>query len=294
MIIISKVALNRGMDHFVLVVYRHAVATVVLAPFAFFFERPVIDQNLSYLGLKLTTPTYSLALTNVLPAMTFIMALVFRAEAVHIRELRDKAKIVGTSLSIVGAMMMTFCKGPIVQLFWSPHYHAVKTKSAAAIKSKDWVIGSLLMLVATLAWSGLFIIQATVLGVAIVRDFSKWTLRWDINLLSAVYAGVFGSAIAYYLQGIVIPIKGPVFTTAFTPLMVVITAIMGAVILSERIYLGSVLGGIVILIGLYTFLWGKAKDSKLSTDRNSSQVPLSNSQESLRENGVEDNARNRP
>ncbi|GLJ53363.1 hypothetical protein SUGI_1137780 [Cryptomeria japonica] len=37
--IITKVALNRGMSHFVPVVYRHAVATAVLAPFSFFLER---------------------------------------------------------------------------------------------------------------------------------------------------------------------------------------------------------------------------------------------------------------
>lgn len=37
--IITKVSLNRGMSHYVLVVYRHAFATAVIAPFAFFFER---------------------------------------------------------------------------------------------------------------------------------------------------------------------------------------------------------------------------------------------------------------
>lgn len=37
--IITKVSLNRGMSHYVLVVYRHAFATAAIAPFAFFFER---------------------------------------------------------------------------------------------------------------------------------------------------------------------------------------------------------------------------------------------------------------
>lgn len=37
--IITKVSLNRGMSHYVLVVYRHAFATGVIAPFAIFFER---------------------------------------------------------------------------------------------------------------------------------------------------------------------------------------------------------------------------------------------------------------
>lgn len=37
--IITKVSLNRGMSHYVLVVYRHAFATAVIAPFAIIFER---------------------------------------------------------------------------------------------------------------------------------------------------------------------------------------------------------------------------------------------------------------
>lgn len=37
--IITKVSLNRGMSHYVLVVYRHAFATAVIAPFALIIER---------------------------------------------------------------------------------------------------------------------------------------------------------------------------------------------------------------------------------------------------------------
>ncbi|KAK4746225.1 hypothetical protein SAY87_012537 [Trapa incisa] len=37
--IITKVSLNQGMSHYVLVVYRHALATAVIAPFAIIFER---------------------------------------------------------------------------------------------------------------------------------------------------------------------------------------------------------------------------------------------------------------
>jgi len=40
--VISKVALNEGMSNYVFVVYRHAVATVAMAPFAI-----VLDKYLS-------------------------------------------------------------------------------------------------------------------------------------------------------------------------------------------------------------------------------------------------------
>ena len=39
MSIISKFALNQGMSQHVLVVYRHAIATLVIAPFAIVFDR---------------------------------------------------------------------------------------------------------------------------------------------------------------------------------------------------------------------------------------------------------------
>lgn len=39
--IITKVSLNRGMSHYVLVVYRHAFATAAIAPFALAIERYV-------------------------------------------------------------------------------------------------------------------------------------------------------------------------------------------------------------------------------------------------------------
>lgn len=42
--IIAKVSLDQGMSHYVLVVYRHAIATTVIAPFAFIFERYVYDS----------------------------------------------------------------------------------------------------------------------------------------------------------------------------------------------------------------------------------------------------------
>ena len=41
MYIVSVASLKRGMNHFVLVVYRNLVATVVMAPFALLFERYV-------------------------------------------------------------------------------------------------------------------------------------------------------------------------------------------------------------------------------------------------------------
>lgn len=39
MYIITMVSLKRGMNHWIFVVYRHVVATIVIAPFALVLER---------------------------------------------------------------------------------------------------------------------------------------------------------------------------------------------------------------------------------------------------------------
>lgn len=39
MYIVSMLCLKRGLSHYVLVVYRHAAATVAIAPFALILER---------------------------------------------------------------------------------------------------------------------------------------------------------------------------------------------------------------------------------------------------------------
>ncbi|KAI9082033.1 hypothetical protein K1719_027048 [Acacia pycnantha] len=308
--IITKVSLNRGMSHYVLVVYRHAFATAAIAPFALVLERkvrprmtflmfmqifvlgllgPVIDQNLYYAGLKFTSPTYSCAISNILPAMTFVMAVVCRMEKVYLRKVRCIAKVIGTVLTIAGAMLMTLYKGQAMDFFWSQYMHRPKNYepvNPSDSAEHDWVKGSILLIIATLAWASFFILQAVALrkysaqlsltalvcgmgtlqsiAVTFVMEHnpSAWNIGWDMNLFAAAYAGIISSGIAYYVQGIVMQKRGPVFVTAFSPLMMIIVAVMGSFILAEKIYLGGVIGSILIVVGLYSVLWGKYKENK--------------------------------
>ncbi|MED6119919.1 hypothetical protein PIB30_118267 [Stylosanthes scabra] len=70
------------------------------------------------------------------------------------------------------------------------------------------------------------------------------------------------SGLAYYMQGLVLKTRGPVFVTAFNPLCMVIVAIMGSLILAEQVFLGRLIGAIIIVLGLYLVVWGKSKDYK--------------------------------
>ncbi|KAD3336251.1 hypothetical protein R6Q59_028523 [Mikania micrantha] len=309
--IITKVSLNRGMSHYVLVVYRHAFATAAIAPFAIYLERnirpkitfsifmqmfvlgllgPVIDQNFYYAGLKLTSPTFSCAMSNMLPAMTFVMAVLCRMEKLDIKKVRCQAKVIGTIVTVAGAMLMTLYKGNVVELIWTkhmhPHYAETTSTTSTGSSDKDWVVGSILLIIATFAWASFFILQNVTMrrytaplsltclvcfigtlqsiAVTFVMDHKPgvWSIGWDMNLLAAAYAGIVSSSIAYYVQGLVMEKRGPVFVTAFSPLMMIIVAIMGSFILAEKIYMGGVMGAILIVIGLYSVLWGKYKEYK--------------------------------
>ncbi|KAH1030123.1 hypothetical protein J1N35_046058 [Gossypium stocksii] len=74
---------------------------------------------------------------------------------------------------------------------------------------------------------------------AMERDLNAGKIVWDSSLLAAVYSGVVCSGIAYYAQGVVIREQGPVFVTAFSPLCMIITAVLGSMILAQKIHLGS-------------------------------------------------------
>ncbi|KAG1366664.1 WAT1-related protein [Cocos nucifera] len=301
MYVISVASLKRGMNHYVLVVYRNAVAVAAIAPFALWKVRPkmtlsiflktmalallepVLDQNFYYVGANLTSAGFASALFNILPAITFLMAIVLRMEKVNLRRRRSQAKIVGTIITVAGAVLMILYKGPVLDFVWSKGRSHNNT--AVGQNSSNWLKGTLMLLGGCFCWSSFFILQSNTLDsypaeltlttliclmgaligslVALVAERGSakpWIIGWDTRLLAAVYSGVICSGVAYYMQGKVMKERGPVFVTAFNPLCMIITAVLGSIILAEEITLGSVIGAVLIVIGLYSLIWGKSKD----------------------------------
>ncbi|KAF5194589.1 Wat1-related protein [Thalictrum thalictroides] len=103
-------------------------------------------------------------------------------------------------------------------------------------------------------------VQGAAVALVMEHDFKAWAIGFDSRLLAPVYSGIVGSAMAYYLQGVVMKEKGPIFVTAFNPLCMIVVAALGSLILAEQLHLGSVIGSIVIILGLYSVIWGKSQD----------------------------------
>ncbi|XP_048130552.1 WAT1-related protein At4g08290-like isoform X2 [Rhodamnia argentea] len=279
MYVISTQTLKNGMSRYVLIVYRNAIAALVLAPFALVLERkigpkmtfsiffrivalgflePILDQNFAYLGMMYTSASFASAIMNAVPSVTFVMAVMLRLERAKIKEVRGIAKIVGTIVTFLGALVMTVYKGPMIRLIRSTG--TAQSRAGTDPSDQHWVAGTLFILIGCCAWSAFFNLQSAAVALVAERHPAAWRVGWDFRLLAPVYSGVVGSGITYYVQGIVMKTRGPVFVTAFNPLCMIIVAALGSIILSEQLYLGSIIGGIIIAIGLYSVVWGKGKD----------------------------------
>ncbi|EXC19896.1 Auxin-induced protein 5NG4 [Morus notabilis] len=316
MALFSKAAISKGMNPFVFVVYRQAFAAIALAPFAFFFESGkaaplsttllckiflvsligiTLSLNLYYVALNYTSATFAAATTNAIPAITFVMAVLLRMESISIRSVHGMAKVLGSAVSVSGALVFAFVKGPPLKFMMNwyqsshdhqNHHHVHSDSLSKSYHKGDWIKGSLMMLSANTAWSLWLILQGVVVkqypaklrlttlqcffsciqsafcAIAMERNPSSWKLGWDLNLLSVAYCGIIVTGISYWLQVWTIEKKGPVFTALFTPLALIVTAIFSAFLWKEALYLGSVGGAILLVAGLYSVLWGKNKEDR--------------------------------
>ncbi|CAN6181837.1 unnamed protein product [Urochloa humidicola] len=251
-----------------------------------------LSITLYNVSLKMTSPTVAAATGNSMPVVTFCLALLLRMEVVKLRSASGIAKLTGVALCLAGIFTIAFYSGPAL----SPvnHHrafadHASGSGRTNASSKGTWIEGTFLMLLANSAWSISIVwqaallkelpnrmlvatalcvfsaVQSFVVAVAAERDFSRWQLRLDVSLLAIFYAGFVVAGVSYYLQAWCVEITGPVFFAIWTPLCFVLTIFCSSFFLGEIVHLGSVVGGILLVGGLYSVLWGKNKESQGAT-----------------------------
>ncbi|KAM7482237.1 hypothetical protein LguiB_006820 [Lonicera macranthoides] len=287
--IFYKLAANDGMSLRVLVAYRFLFAAAFVLPLALYLDRGPIAQNLYAESLVLTSATFASAMSNLIPAMTFVLAIIFRLERLEFDKVSGKAKVIGTLMGIGGAMLLTFYKGLEIKM-WSntidllhngqhPGRHVSHNHILGALMAVLACFGGSLSLIfqakmsekypcpysSTALISVIGAIQAVVLALCIEKDWSKWKLGWNIRLLTVAYTGTVASGLMVTFIMTCVRMRGPLFVSVFSPLMLVVVAIAGSLLLDENLHLGSVLGAVVIVCGLYVVLWGKGKEMKRRT-----------------------------
>ncbi|EEF47107.1 WAT1-related protein At3g30340 [Ricinus communis] len=333
--ILLKKVIDGGTNHMAIVTYRLSIAAIFLAPIACYCERKTrpripfkilcylflgalvgvtLTQYLFLLGLEYTSTTFSCAFLNMVPVNTFILALPFGLEKVNVKSKAGRAKLLGATICMTGAILLTVYKGiPLTH----PHSGDLKNHVAAMMTEKkrhrSWVLGSIFLMAGCVAWSSWFLIQAKIgktypckysstailssfaaIQAAVVtlifnRNVTVWVLKGKLEIITIVYAGVVGSGLCYVGMSWCVKERGPVFTAAFTPFTQIFAAMFDFSVLHDQIYLGSVIGSILVIAGLYTLLWGKSIEAEecamkqksvvVKRDGNSdveSQVPAEN------------------
>ncbi|AES72790.1 WAT1-related protein At5g64700 [Medicago truncatula] len=307
MFLLSKAAFDHGINNFIFVFYRQAVATIFLIPFVFIFEWKLapplslrtfckifllsffgitMAMDLNGVGLIYTSPTLAAASTNCLPVITFFLALLLRIESLKIKTVAGIAKLVGIVACLGGAATLAFYKGPHLQLL-SHHHHLLgyhKQHDQSHSPSGTWIKGCFFLLLSNTFWGLWLVLQAFVLkdypsklsfttlqcflssiqslaiALAIERDIEQWKLGWNVSLLAIAYCGIIVTGVGYYLMTWVIEKKGPVFLAMSTPLALIITILSSIFLFGDIISLGSILGGFMLVVGLYSVLWGKSRE----------------------------------
>jgi drug/metabolite transporter (DMT)-like permease len=250
--------------------------------------------------MKLTSATFASAMTNLIPAITFVLAVLFRYEGLAIRTVPGQAKVAGTLLGVGGAMLLTFYKGAQVTL-WPPthvnlaaqlaaRHHSSHPSAAATIatsepSSGNRAMGSLLCTGSCFFYALWLILQArlsreypfhysttalmclmsalqsALFALCFDRDPAQWRLTFDVRLLAAVYTGVLASGVMLVVLAWCVKRRGPLFASVFNPMMLVVVAVLSSLLLGENLHLGSVLGAVLIVMGLYAVLWGKGREA---------------------------------
>ncbi|XP_071736898.1 WAT1-related protein At1g68170-like [Rutidosis leptorrhynchoides] len=306
--VLYKLAANDGMILPILVAYRFVFATAFIVPIALLVERKKrpkltwmvllqafccglfggsLAQNTYVKALSLTSATFAAATTNLIPAITFVLAVCFRMERLGWMTSFGTAKIIGTIFGVGGAMLLTFYKGVDLHM-WKTNVNLLNDQHHASNvqHTSNRVMGSLLAICSCTSYSIWLIlqtnlvktypcpysvtaltstmgaVQAIVFGLCTERHWSDWKLGWNVRLLTVAYAGILGSGLMFTFITWCVQMRGPLFVSAFNPLMLILVALAGSLILNESLHLGSVLGAILIIFGLYAVLWGKGKEVK--------------------------------
>ncbi|BBN69354.1 nodulin MtN21 /EamA-like transporter family protein, partial [Prunus dulcis] len=241
--ILSKAAMKKGMSNFVFVVYANALALFVLLPSSFFFYSSGA-QLLKFIGINYSSPTMASAMIDLMPAFTFILAVITGMEILDLRITSRQAKCIGTVVSISGALMLTLYKGlPLIRADAS-HSKLISLQLLLSSQT-NWFIGGIV-----LAFQSFLLAMMHIAETWVIRDYPAVLMVTTIRNAKDWYSFVGTN------------IKGPVYVAMFKPLGLVMALFVGVAFLGDTLYLGRLLGAAITVVGFYAVIWGKAQEEK--------------------------------
>ncbi|CAN7110710.1 unnamed protein product [Brassica rapa subsp. narinosa] len=292
---LTKKVLDGGINHMIIATYRLGISTFFLLPIAYFWERntrPKLTTSISFqlfvsglfgaslmqyfylLGLSYTSTTrkhrdtegknrrycsatLGSAFWGTLPAITFILALIFRFEKLSVKTKAGYGVVLGAMISLAGALILTLYQGIPLS---NPHEHA--TISHIQKGHENWIKGCFLLSLGVIFFSSWMLIQAKVnvsypcpysgtvilsvfwtlqcalLSLIKTRHVEDWILRDKLTIITVIIAGVGAQGMCTVGISWCIKQRGPVFTSAFSPVTLMFATVFDFLILHRIIYLG--------------------------------------------------------
>lgn len=82
-----------------------------------------------------------------------------RLEKVDLKKIHSQAKVLGTIVTVGGAMMMIMVNGPTINFPWTKESVPGHTDEAAKTNPHQFLLGSLMITAGCLSWSCFVIVQ---------------------------------------------------------------------------------------------------------------------------------------
>ncbi|XP_051190370.1 WAT1-related protein At5g64700 [Lolium perenne] len=303
-VLLTKVVVDGGSFVWTLLAYRFFLGAILALPLAMFFEKGKLKElklkafiwiftsalvgftipGLYYIALGDTSPGYAINFYNIIPIATFILAVLFRKEPLHMRSLVGNIKIAGTLVCVGGTLVISLYKGKELHL-WPTNIVGYHPKQAGTAFGHHHVRGTVLLITTCLGiaiwytmqaqmlkvfpykyWSTVcscFVgsIQMAVVGIILNRQKATWELKWNMSLLTIVYSAILNTTAKFVMISWVVTQRGPTYPSMFGAVSVFFTTVLDSLLLGHDLSVGSILGIFMILAGLYLFLWGKRKES---------------------------------
>ncbi|KAK6922150.1 hypothetical protein RJ641_012657 [Dillenia turbinata] len=164
-------------------------------------------QISGYTGIYLSSATLCTAMFNLVPGITFVLAVISRMEKLDLKSSSSIAKAVGTIVSIAGAFVVTFYKGPVLLALSSN-----LNQRFSLSQESNWILGGSLLAADALMSSLYLIVQKAILKkypaelviaflyclsaailTAIVTlimgtNLSDWSLSSNVRLAAVLYS----------------------------------------------------------------------------------------------------------